>query len=475
MDLIKNVRSLTEQIKVEADSQKRMGLEKQKRELKSLLPHFSMAKFKNDYRSNDNFEYADHLILDIDKLDDVESVREKFNEDDRTFFDFISISGDGLKVGFWLDQSVSDEKEFKTVCKHYAGIISNEYGIEVDTTFDAARACFISYDEDFYINYECKKLSVEIDANDSPQLSDLKSKSLASSNGSSILNRWAGVSKGERNTTLVKNTGECIRMGIPADIACLTLIEWNKKNTPPLDDDEVNKTVTDVYQRYSDDVSRFLWSDDRDKLIFNHLEFKLFLERQGYYKYNLISGYVIVREENGIVDIVEENKLKENILAVIGDVRKKEYIIARENSIFTSGKLDFLSPFDKKLNEDTKGKCYNYFPNGYVVVTKDSISDLLPYSTLPHSIWKSQIKPREFQRRQSIQSLIRSETFQFVRNVSGKRKDRNWALITALGYLCHFYFDPSRRKAVVLYDETHPDSEGRAEGGKGKSIIGQFL
>jgi hypothetical protein len=263
-------------------------------------------------------------------------------------------------------------------------------------------------------------------------------------------------------------------MGIPADIACLTLIEWNKKNTPPLDEDEVNVTVADVYQRYSDNVSRFLYAD-REKLHFNHYEFKLFLERQGYYKYNLSSSYIIVREENGIVDIVEENKLKEDILALIGDVRKKEYIIARENSIFSSGKLDFLSPFNKKLNEDTKNKCFNYFLNGFVTVTKDGISDLLPYTALQHPIWKSQIKPRKFKRLQSIQSLIHSEIFQFVRNVSGKMKDRHWALITALGYLCHFYFDASIRKAVALYDETHPDSEGRAEGGKGKSLIGQIL
>jgi hypothetical protein len=144
VDLIKNIRALTEQIEVEADSQKRKELEKQKRELKSQLPHFSMAKFKNDYRSNENFEYAEHLILDIDKLDDVESIREKFNKDDRTFFDFISVSGNGLKVGYWLAQSITDEVEFKTVCKHYAGVISKEYGVEVDPTFDAARACFIS-------------------------------------------------------------------------------------------------------------------------------------------------------------------------------------------------------------------------------------------------------------------------------------------------------------------------------------------
>jgi hypothetical protein len=475
VDLIKEIRTLTEHIKVETDSQKRIELEKEKKELKSQLQHFSMAKFKNDYRSNENFEYAEHLILDIDKLDDVESIREKFNNDNRTFFDFISASGNGLKVGYWLDQSITDEVEFKTVCKHYAGVISKEYGIEVDTTFDAARACFISYDPNFYINYECERLPVKINGEDTPTLSDLNSNQHLSSDENFIWNRWISVREGERNTTLVKYTGECIRMGIPADIACLTLIEWNKKNIPPLDNDEVMETVADVYQRYSDDVSRFLWSDDRDKLIFNHYEFKLFLEKQGYYKYHLNSGYIIVREENGIVDIIEESTLKEDILNLIGDVRKKEYIIARENSIFTPGKLDFLSPFIKKLNEDTKDKCHNYFTNGYVVVTKEGISDLLPYSTLSHPIWKSQIKQREFRRHQSIQSLIRSEIFQFIRNVSGKRKDRYWALITALGYLCHFYFDASIRKAVALYDETHPDSEGRAEGGKGKSLIGQTL
>jgi hypothetical protein len=396
-------------------------------------------------------------------------VKKKFEEDERTLLAFTSVSGDGLKVGCWLESTITDEKKFKDVCKHYAKVISEEYRIEADTTFDAARACFISSDPNIYVNYDCKRLS--IDVGELKSLADMKK----DSKPESLLTKWPGVSEGNRHNTLVKHTGECIRQGIPKDIARLSLLEWNKINKPPLGGDEVIDTVNDVYQRYANDVSRFIWCDDGNHIVFNNYQFKLFLERHGYYKYPLGSNYIIIRIQNGIIDIVEEYKLKEWTLGIIQDVRLKSYIMQKEGTIFTEGKMDFLNAFTGKINSDTADKSFQYFPDGYIVVTSEVVSSLKPYSTLSLPIWRSQIKNRKFKSIGSLFELRKSEFFQFCRKITAEKTDRLKALVSAIGYCCHSFYDPSNRRVVFLIDESHPDDAGLAQGGRGKGIVEQAL
>lgn len=467
-DSIAEIRNLTKQIEVEEDESKRKRLVQRKRELKSNLAHFSMAKFKDNYRSNENFESTEHFILDFDNVDDLGAVKKKFEEDDRTFFVFESVSGNGLKAGYWLDSTITNVNSFKSICKHYAKMISNEYGIEADTTFDAARACFISSDPNIKVDYKCTRQSAEV--GETPSLADVKKQP----SSESFLTRWPSVHEGERHTKVVEHTGECIQQGIPEDIACLTLVEWNKKNTPPLDEDEVVDTVKDVYKRYADDVNTFLWYDTSDKLKFSDLGFNRFLKKHGYYKYPLTKGYSIIRESGGLVELVEDHQLKETLINIISNSDKKNYLIQKTSTIIAKGKQDYLKTFDRKFNEDTKDKYYAYFTNGYFEVTKDGVTGSKNYSSLKDVIWKSKIIDRELRLNQDIDYLKTSEFYQLLEKITGGGQGLD-SLISSIGYLCHTYFDPSLRKAIVTYDETHFEFEGVAAGGKGKSIIGQGL
>jgi hypothetical protein len=467
--LIDRIRDINDRMKRADDETKRKGFSQEKKELKSQLPHFSMAKFKNNYRSNENFESTEHIILDFDKVNNLDEVKKKIEEDERTFLAFTSVSGDGLKVGYWLESTITDDKKFKVVCSHYAKVFSGEYGIEADSTFDAARACFISNDPNIYVNYDCKRLSSKTGETKSP--ADVKSKS----GSESFLTRWPGVREGERHTSVVKHTGECIQQGILEDIACLTLMEWNKKNVPPLEEDEVIDTVRDVYHRYGDDISRFMWYDEKGKIVFSDLKFKEYLENHGYYKYPLKSDYVLVQETGGKVKIVEEHQLKESLINMIADQGKKDYLICNTNKIISESKQDYIKTFDLEFNEDTADKHYAYFKNGFFIVTEEDISGPHPYTELRKVIWESKIINRELRLDQSSNCFINSEFNQFLKKITKKDPARYFALTTAIGYLCHSHFDPSERKAIVAYDETNPDMEGVAEGGKGKSIIGQGL
>ena len=60
-----------------------------------------------------------------------------------------------------------------------------------------------------------------------------------------------GVEKGKRNNSLARLVGSWIANGIPID-ACVAMAHaWNKKNRPPLNDAEVDKTVKSIFDKHN--------------------------------------------------------------------------------------------------------------------------------------------------------------------------------------------------------------------------------
>lgn len=59
-----------------------------------------------------------------------------------------------------------------------------------------------------------------------------------------------GVHKGERHNKAVSLAGRYSNLGLSKAETQSILSDWNQKNTPPLLDDELNKTVEDIYKRY---------------------------------------------------------------------------------------------------------------------------------------------------------------------------------------------------------------------------------
>lgn len=226
---------------------------------------------------------------------------------------------------------------------------------------------------------------------------------------------------------------------------------------------------------FEEDIAHFIWIDDDGKVVFNNYHFKLFLEKQGYYKYLLGSNYIVIQITAGIIEIVEPHELKEWLIGLISNTVLKSYIIGKEAFIFADGKMDFLNTFNGKINTDTDTESYHYFLNGFVVVNKNGFLDLHTYSDLQYPIWESQIKNRNFEPIDNLFEFRRSDFFQLSRKITGEKRDRLKSLLSSIGYCCHYYINPSERKATVLIDETHPQDEGRAQGGRGKSLVGKAL
>ncbi len=49
--------------------------------------------------------------------------------------------------------------------------------------------------------------------------------------------------------------------------------------------------------------------------------------------------------------------------------------------------------------------------------------------------------------------------------------DRNFTMISAIGYLLHGFKDKSNTRAIILVDEKIPSDDDQANGGTGKSLF----
>jgi len=215
--------------------------ETERREVKAAtLPHFSMCRFADNHCVNDAFLSTNYLLFDLDHLPDLHAMRLLLVQDETIFCLFLSPSGDGLKFIYRLDREITDEATYRAVYQAQARVIESKYGHKPDTRDDPRRACFLSYDPDIYVNENAVPISTVIVP---VSVSQKQSRT-------SIGSLLKPTTEGNRTPTLVSLVGKLKKVGIPKEAALNICLAWNTKNTPPLPDDKVEYTVSDLYQRY---------------------------------------------------------------------------------------------------------------------------------------------------------------------------------------------------------------------------------
>ena len=128
-------------------------------QLKRALPYFVCAKFENGIRRIENFSHLEAFILDVDHFEDkdvsLEELKKHIAQDERVVMAFISPSGNGLKVLFFLDEPCRDANIYTSFYKCFAMEFAKEYHLEnyVDyKTCDVTRACFLASDVNATLN-----------------------------------------------------------------------------------------------------------------------------------------------------------------------------------------------------------------------------------------------------------------------------------------------------------------------------------
>ena len=134
-------------IRLEDDKERR-------NELKKALPYFTFSKFDGNIRHNSKFISSKHLIFDLDSIDSgsVGEIREMLMKETALFCLFTSPSGNGMKIIFETETVIKDVETYKLTYQNYKEILEIKFSIKLDNTIDPARACFISYDPDIFLN-----------------------------------------------------------------------------------------------------------------------------------------------------------------------------------------------------------------------------------------------------------------------------------------------------------------------------------
>jgi len=135
------------------------------KQLKKELPYFTCGNFYPLIRRKENFTTISLFVIDLDHLlsnsIDIETLQETLKKNETVVAFFVSPGGDGLKVVFQLEEQCRDSMLFSAFYKIFVMKFAQKYVLEkvIDAkTSDVTRACFISWDENAFINLNAQSI-----------------------------------------------------------------------------------------------------------------------------------------------------------------------------------------------------------------------------------------------------------------------------------------------------------------------------
>jgi hypothetical protein len=229
-------------------------------------------------------------------------------------------------------------------------------------------------------------------------------------------------------------------------------------------------TIESVLNKVEEENAKQTFWDRNDKGVIRiiHIQFKQFLEDNGFYKYCPEGGknYVFVKVTNNLIDHTSEKEIKDfvlNHLLELDDIAVYNYF-ADQTRFFREEFLSMLSTIDIYFIADTKNAAYLYYKNCAVKITKDGVSTL-DYLDLGGYVWNDHVIDRNF----VMCGVSNDFDFKkFVSNINGGDEGRIKSMESTLGFLLHGYKNLSFCPAVILNDEVISDNP---EGGTGKGLL----
>lgn len=229
-------------------------------------------------------------------------------------------------------------------------------------------------------------------------------------------------------------------------------------------------TIDSVLNKVEEENSKQTFWDRNDKGVVKiiHIQFKQFLEDNGFYKYCPEGGknYIFVKVTNNLIDHTSEKEIKDFVLThllELDDIAVYNYF-ADQTRFFKDEFLSMLSTIDIYFISDTKDASYLYYKNCAVKITKDGVSTL-DYIDLNGYVWNDHVIDRNF-----VMCGV-SDNFdfkKFISNINGGDEGRIKSMESTLGFLLHGYKNLSFCPAVILNDEVISDNP---EGGTGKGLL----
>jgi hypothetical protein len=474
---------------------------------KSSLP---AACFNAMFRKRGKAGFLGHsglMVLDYDGYESKEIMLgafEKFIQKPTTYLAFVSPSGLGVKVITRISESTTIEEHVLKFNEYYKRDGESKYFDHSGK--DIARACFIPYDPNFYLNEDAIEFGNDLDLKPVPKanLNSVvveKSTPVSKSDSETALKRCSDIiensSDGNRHEARLRAgtlLGGFIEGGVIKEhigIDALVQVVLNNTTAPDVARKELLSSIKHgkkspiyslnkrdlSYSEYTEQNSTtelpFFWKRNEDlngKINYVVLItlFTDWLEDEGYFTYNgSEKGVSYARVKNNILTRVTPIEIwrhtAKRIKEVFGNemleiVQKHSQKLMRETCLTT------IASKDLDIRRDPKDSATLFYKNTGVKITVDGIA-LLPYSELEKPIWESAIIDRDFKI-----SPPESDFSVFMSNVFSKRN--HLASRTMIGYLLHRYKDPAFPIAIILNDQING---GGPNGGAGKGLIVQAI
>jgi len=499
---------------------KKIRTEKDKKkinELKQQLPAICFSGKFNKRNDDSILEHSGLICLDFDNYDNQKKLhyhRETLIKDEYVYCVFISPSGKGLKVLIRVPSDIDMHvKYFASLQQYFDSPFFDS------TSKNISRVCYESYDPIIHVNEESLLWDKIIDT---PNAIDKKEITIPITDQTKIVDiliKWwekkYPMNEGQRNQNafilassfndfgIEKSLAEYVLNGFQSEDFNLNEIKRtidsayaniaNFGTRVYEDSDTLNaiksnilkgKSKTDI-KKYFEDIDEEVLDNVIDKIqeegfdnkfwtknkkgvikIF-HLKFKMFLEENGFYKYNPegSKNYVFVKVTNNLIDHASEKQIKDFILKhllTVDDIEVYNYF-AEHTKYFREEFLTLLDSIDVFFIEDTKNESYIYYKNCAVKITNNTVTPI-DYIDLGGYVWKDHVIDRDYTDCESIECDYKK----FVSNICAKDDKRIESTESTIGYLMHGYKNLSYCPAVILNDEVISDNP---EGGTGKGLF----
>jgi hypothetical protein len=508
------------------DLVKRIRLEKNKperQELKKLLPAICFSGTFNKRTDASLIQHSGLICLDFDgysKQKELLQDKENLTKNKYVFSVFISPSGNGLKVLVKIPADADNHTNYFNSLEKY---FNSPYFDK--TSKNVSRVCYESYDPLLHINENSSVWDVieEPEYNEVIKTRDQPTIPITDENKIvEILVKWwtkkYPMSEGQRNQNCYVLAMAFNDFGVNKGLASYVLNQYASEDfttreiaqtidsaykhtanfgTKYYEDEErinniraklrrgVSKkeiriqlqdshldsdTIESVLNKVEEENAKQTFWDRNDKGVIRiiHIQFKQFLEDNGFYKYCPEGGknYVFVKVTNNLIDHTSEKEIKDfvlNHLLELDDIAVYNYF-ADQTRFFREEFLSMLSTIDIYFIADTKNAAYLYYKNCAVKITKDGVSTL-DYLDLGGYVWNDHVIDRNF----VMCGVSNDFDFKkFVSNINGGDEGRIKSMESTLGFLLHGYKNLSFCPAVILNDEVISDNP---EGGTGKGLL----
>lgn len=129
--------------------------EADRKKFKNSLPCFTGAGLFRERNEKGLLEHSGRIIIDFDKLQNIEEIRQKLINDPYTEYLFSSCSATGLALVVRIDGN-RHRGSFEFLEKYY----KEKYALKIDTACkDVSRLRFVSYDPNLYVNEKSQSVT----------------------------------------------------------------------------------------------------------------------------------------------------------------------------------------------------------------------------------------------------------------------------------------------------------------------------